>query len=100
MTKKIIIASDLHVPYHDVRAVQLWLQVCNAIGPDIVVINGDLYDFHGISQYDRDPDRRTKLKDEIQTGHAILAMVQAGEKHLILGNHEDRLRKYLWRYEF
>jgi len=96
-----VLAGDLHVPFHDPVAVRLWLKFIRRWRPDAVVLTGDVLDCYQLSRFDRDPARRERLADDIQAANALLDAVDraAGdvEKVYVAGNHEDRLRRYLWR---
>lgn len=64
--------SDIHVPYHDPRAVAAALAVLADFRPNLTVIGGDLYDCYSISRYSKDPDRREALQDEFDAARPIL----------------------------
>ena len=72
--------------------------------PDLLVVGSDGIDFCGISHFDRDPAR---VKAGGVQGELDVWMSNqrewadaAGEalRWFIPGNHEDRLRKYVWRH--
>jgi len=96
--KKILIISDLHVPYHDDLAVRLMLKVGRAWKPDIIVSNGDFVDFYAVSAHRKDPTRLATLDAELHAGEIVLNRLDelgAREKYFLEGNHEDRLTRYL-----
>lgn len=98
--KCIIIIPDVHVPYHDERAWEALLDVINGLEPSGVVIIGDFADFYAVSSHDRDPSRRQRLEEEVtEVNKALdeLEEVHDGDVCFIEGNHEDRLRRYLWK---
>jgi 3',5'-cyclic AMP phosphodiesterase CpdA len=95
------IIGDLHVPFHDEQALGSALSYIRELKPDRLVLNGDIPDFYAISRFSRDPSRRDKLQDEIDETNDILdtidSVLKPGcEKHWVVGNHEDRLRRFLW----
>ena len=94
----LLIFSDAHRPYHDERAWQLMLQVGRWLKPTHLVVNGDLADFYAVSSHSKDP-RRVKSLDaelaDVNKGLDELDALGATFKHLISGNHEDRLARYL-----
>lgn len=60
-------------------------------------------DFYGISKFDHDPDRvklNLQLEIDAWAGGQREWISACPEAHpfYIIGNHEDRLRKYLWRH--
>jgi predicted phosphodiesterase len=96
--RKLLVINDLHIPYHDKRAVKLILYIINALRPNALVINGDLVDFYPLSAHvstaQFDP---STLDDELDTAIEFLHEVSksVGEIVYILGNHEDRLDRFI-----
>lgn len=92
--------GDMHIPYHDRRAVSILYQVIDRIGPDMVVDHGDLLDCREISDYARDPHNRVLLNEELHLAaeHCgnLEALAPDAEKRWYLGNHEDRKRRAVW----
>ena len=54
--KKILVISDLHIPYHHKDAFEFLKEIKKEYNPDFVVNIGDLLDFHAISMHSHDPD--------------------------------------------
>ena len=100
---KIVIASDVQWPYINHAADQAFNEFLKDFKPDIFVMNGDGIDFPSISDFDRDPVRLTDLATDVKTYKSDYLMVKTKilpkncTKHYNAGNHEDRLRRYLWR---
>lgn len=101
MIRKVFVIPDVHVPYHDKKAWNLTLEVIKNIKPDVVVVIGDFADFYAISQFDKDPSRNLKLDWEVACVNKELdriSQVASNSQVVFLeGNHEDRLRRYLWK---
>lgn len=104
-TQSVLVLSDLHIPHHDPAAWALAMAVVRYVRPTRVILNGDMLDFYLLSAYDRDPDRYAdgKLQEELDQWRRLARelRVMAGDGCLIEylpGNHEDRLRRYLWRH--
>lgn len=101
---KLAFATDEHAPFHDPRARKVALEIVADFQPDILVVGSDGIDFYAISHFDRDPARLKAggLQAEIDAWKANQRewADAAGEavRWFIPGNHEDRLRKYLWRH--
>lgn len=99
--KVAIILNDLHVPYHDQRAIDVMLHYVKDKNPDDIILAGDLYDCYALSRFDKDPKRIDSLQDEIDEGLKIWkSLKKASPKSrltLIEGNHEHRLQKYLMK---
>lgn len=103
-SQRCLVLSDLHIPFQDDRAVRLALQVTKQWAPDQVILAGDMLDFYAVSSHDKNPDRlkNAGLQDEIHQWRdfatALRDSVRTDTKIIFLpGNHEDRLRRYLWR---
>ena len=100
--EKTMVVSDIHGEFVDESAYAIALAYMKDYKPDKVVINGDLGDFYSISDFDKNPDRKTKLVDDKKVMREILYDIRktagkACEITLIEGNHENRLQKFLWR---
>lgn len=98
--ERIFVIPDTHVPYHDPRSWKLALQVIKQIRPHKVVIIGDFADFYAVSDHDRDPMRKDSLEWEVECVNAELDRLEElmdRDVVFIEGNHEDRLRRYLWK---
>jgi predicted phosphodiesterase len=96
-----VFLSDVHFPFHDVRAWELTLKIIKAVKPELVWIGGDFNDFYAVSRFDKSPARKLRLQEEIDAGISGLRALRraAGKNARIvwqLGNHEERLLKYLW----
>jgi hypothetical protein len=96
-----LLYGDTQFPFQDDGALSIVQQITRALQPDTIVHMGDLVDCYTISDYDRDPHRRFNLQDEINMARAHLAGMRLiapdAAFHLLEGNHEDRLRRLLWR---
>lgn len=94
---RILIISDLHVPYHDAAAVKAALDYGKRQRVDIIYINGDFADFYAVSRHDKDPTRT--LKNEIAQCRKMLRHIRARfpAARIIfkVGNHEDRMERFL-----
>jgi len=99
---KVMIIPDMHVPYHDERALNALLAAGQDWKPDLVVQLGDLLDFYGISFFDKSIKEANALVDELYYGREALASIRAAfptqEIHMIKGNHENRWNKHLRKH--
>lgn len=95
----IISLTDFHVPYEDQTAIQLAYAFCHWLQPEIIIVH-ELHDFYAVSKFDKDPDRKENLQDEIDQANKYLKELRriCPESRIILlkSNHTERLRKYLW----
>ncbi len=98
---KVVQFNDTHVPYQDDKTLNAIFKFIKDFQPDKIVIAGDFLDFYELSRFDKNPHRKFKLKDELKKGYEILAEIKDNckqtEINFIKGNHEDRLRRYLWQ---
>lgn len=96
--KKLLIFSDVHLPYHNLEAIETMFAYCEDKEIDGILINGDLLDFYGISRWDKAPDK-PKMREEFEMAHEFFAVLR--EMFPIipiifkLGNHDARWEKYL-----
>ena len=62
--------------------------------PDKIVLTGDMYDFYGISKFDKNPLNDKTLQYEIKCGYEVLELLKSltKEVHFVEGNHEKRLK--------
>jgi len=97
--KKVLVIPDVHIPYHDSKALDLVLKAGKAFKPDAIVILGDFIDNYSISRYDKDPRRDRFLKWEVDEANKILdkidKMFPRADKIFMEGNHEERLNKFI-----
>ncbi len=96
--KSILFIPDIHCPYHDHRAVRLVEQVAMDLKPDILVVMGDFADFYAVSSHSKDPARRATFEDEVVGTRTLLRRFEGwckGRRLYIMGNHEDRLARYI-----
>jgi predicted phosphodiesterase len=100
-SKKILVISDIHIPYHDYNALKTALIYGKKQGVDIVYINGDLLDFHQISRHDKDPRKRDTAYEIDACKQFLKALRELFDKEEIVwyfGNHDHRFRKYVWQF--
>jgi predicted phosphodiesterase len=95
----IVILPDIHAPFHDPKAIELTCKIIELIKPTTVIYLGDNVDWHQISKFDKDPDRILTIQAEVDSFHSVdRSIMSAAGRHVkryyLLGNHEDRLRRY------
>lgn len=100
-TIKVVSISDLHIPYQNQKMVDAFIKLCGDEQPDKIILNGDIVDFYELSSFDKNPQRIFDLQDELDTCKDFLFNLRHAcpdsEIIYIIGNHEDRLRRYLWK---
>lgn len=56
--KRILILSDIHIPYHSIEALTAAFDHAKKEKPDTIILNGDTLDFYGLSRFMKDPKKR------------------------------------------
>lgn len=97
--KKILILSDIHLPYHDVAALTVALDYGIKVGVDAILLNGDTLDFFTLSRFAKDPKARS-FAHELKTFSEFMAVIfltfPGAKIYFKHGNHEERYNHYLW----
>lgn len=94
--KKFLILNDIHIPYHNKRALNIALSYLKDV--DTLILNGDIIDFYAISRFIKNPEKKF-IKDEIELVKEFLTEIRKDFKGEILykmGNHENRLITYIF----
>lgn len=110
--RRALLGADLHLgysrdmqtgklePYHDRKAIALFLQVAEYLQPDDIEILGDLLDFPmWTDKYSRAPEFYWTTQPAILEAFWILSQLRRACRHasieLFMGNHEERIKKSL-----
>lgn len=93
--------TDHHFPLENRKAVQFSVEAARELQPDMIVLGGDLFDGYALSRFDKKPDKLLSLQTELDKAGTYIRNLQkaspASEFVWLLGNHEERLEKYLDR---
>jgi len=90
-----LILNDTHFPYHNIRAISESLNYGVAKGIDAILLNGDGLDCYLLSKFNPDPRKRS-LKAELDAFSEFLKILsKIAPVFYKLGNHEERLERYL-----
>lgn len=95
--KRVVIFSDIHVPYHNLEALTIAIKHCKKSKPDALLLNGDTIDCHQLSRFIKDPKKRD-FKFELDTFKALIEVFEKELKCQIyfkIGNHEERYENFL-----
>lgn len=95
--KKILILSDIHIPYHSIDALTAAFDYAKKEKPDTIILNGDTLDFYGLSRFMKDP-RKRDFAYELDTFKQFIEILKGIFKARIiykLGNHCARYEHYL-----
>lgn len=99
---RVLIVNDLQRPFQDEATLEPVEKFWDDFSPDIEIYDGDIADFYDISTFDRNPSRRFQLQDELDDTRGWLThraeRNPKARRLFIKGNHEDRLRRWLWKY--
>jgi predicted phosphodiesterase len=97
--KRIGILSDIHIPYHDLDALNIALNEFKRVQVDTIVLNGDIIDCYNLSRWEKDPNQRkhfyemellTMFLDDLKTMFPKVELVYK------LGNHDERYEKFIY----
>lgn len=92
--------GDTHGQFVDERALNVACSVIADVAPDALVHLGDLGDFYSVSRFDKDPNRKLVLQEDLAHAGRILGILnqcvsEDTRKILVEGNHENRLDRYI-----
>ena len=94
---RLLILSDIHLPYHDVDALSIALKWGYEQKPNAIILNGDTMDMYQASRFIK--DRRLRdLAGEIEMTRDFLRQLQDEFNcpiYFKIGNHEARWENYL-----
>jgi predicted phosphodiesterase len=94
--KKVLILSDLHIPYHSIESIQIALEYGMEAQVDAIYINGDLIDFAKISRWAKDPTKPNVQVEVDMVQEFLYGLSCFGLPiYYKMGNHEDRWNAYL-----
>lgn len=92
-----LILADIHIPYHD-PCVETALEYGQTHKANMVLLNGDVADFFALSMWEKDP-RKRDFPEELEAIRAFLGVIKKAfpkaRQFYKLGNHEERLERYL-----
>lgn len=96
--KRVLLISDIHIPYHEPEAIKHTLKYAKSEGVDCVYINGDLLDFHDLSFHEKDARKRPTIAQELEMDRTFLKGLKdylGVPVYFKPANHEHRLERYL-----
>jgi hypothetical protein len=102
---KIAFPTDEHFPFQNDRAREVALKIVQDFDPDVLPAGSDGLDFYKLSHFDRDPKRMSQftLTEEIRMWQRAQlewrSAAPRAKRHYILGNHEFRWDKSLWKLD-
>jgi hypothetical protein len=96
-----LVLSDVHFPFQDDELLKVWLHHLHELEPKGIDIIGDMLDCYCLSRFDKNPQRKADIQQEIDMARKFLEMmVNRAPKGCDIryseGNHENRLKRVLW----
>ena len=93
------VLNDIQIPWQDRPVLDLVCDFIRALKPHGVILNGDVVDCYELSDWDKNPLVQWGLDREIREATTLLERLakHSKERWWIGGNHEDRLRRTLWK---
>jgi hypothetical protein len=90
----ILMFSDCHFPFHDIKAVDIFLKCCQVMKHDLLVCGGDTLDMYGLSTFSKEQNKiRRSLDFEIKCFREFcqkLRYITQKPLLFLFGNHMDR----------
>jgi len=95
--KNVGVISDLHLPYHNIKALEEVINYFIIKKVDSILLNGDILDCYQLSKFQPDP-RKRDFAAEILAFQQFIRVLQDNVTKKIfykLGNHEERYDKIM-----
>lgn len=92
-----LIWNDIHLPYHDIDALEAAITFGIEFEPNFIYLNGDTIDMYQASRFIKDRLKRD-LAGEIEITREFLKMLKETFNcpiYFKMGNHEDRWEHYM-----
>ena len=96
--KRVLGMFDVHLPYHDIPALEATIAWAKPKKPDTILLGGDIMDCHDLSKFEKDPEARS-FKEEREALIQFVKYIQhtfKGAKVIYMeGNHEYRYERFM-----
>lgn len=94
-----LLLFDIHIPHHDTSAISIAVDYAKKhFDIKHIIFGGDLLDCEALSRFEKSKDTR-KFSDEIYAANSFLREILAEFPGIgatyIMGNHEERIEKYI-----
>jgi hypothetical protein len=95
-----MVINDLHIPWHDTKAVSLVLDIFEDLNLDHLILNGDILDFYNVNMHGpKHPDSAATHQDELDAGLDFFKKLRerfpGKELTHLDGNHIHRLERFI-----
>jgi metallophosphoesterase superfamily enzyme len=91
-------ASDIHIPIQNDPVCRLMVECAERSGVTRVIAGGDILDMNCLSLHAKESRRTVEhatILEEVEPGRWLLDWMATKQCDLILGNHEDRLKRFV-----
>ena len=96
---KYLLLSDIHLPYHDTRALETAITEGKRQGVTSIYLNGDTMDMFQISTFTKF-EKSIDIGEEVATCNRFLGYLREqfpdAQIWYKVGNHEARFERYIW----
>lgn len=96
--KRLLVLSDIHIPYHNIEALTCAFDFAKQEKPDAILLNGDTLDFFSLSRFVKDPKARS-FAHELKTFKEFMDIIKKtfnAKIYFKIGNHEERYFHFIW----
>jgi predicted phosphodiesterase len=95
-SKNFLVIADMHIPYHNSKAVEIAIEYGLSKGIDTIYLNGDIIDCARISRWNLDHKMLNfeQVRDLFWSFNDYLDQFKV-KKIFKVGNHEDRIENYM-----
>jgi predicted phosphodiesterase len=96
--KRLLVLSDIHIPYHSIEALTCAFDYAKGEKPDAILLNGDTLDFFGLSKFVKDPKKRS-VAHELEAFKSLMDIIKKvfnAKIYYKMGNHCERYEHFLW----
>lgn len=97
--KRVLLLSDIHIPYHSIEALTATFDFAKKEKPDCILLNGDTLDFFGLSKFCKDPQKR-KFHEELEAFKDFFEVLRREfpQSKVVFktGNHCERYEHFLY----
>lgn len=96
--KRLLVLSDIHIPYHNIEALTCAFDFAKQEKPDAILLNGDTLDFFSLSRFVKDPKARS-FAHELKTFKEFIDIIKKtfnAKIYFKIGNHEERYFHFIW----
>lgn len=96
---RLLLLSDIHIPYHSIPALTAVFDFAKKEKPDAILLNGDTLDFFGLSKFCKDP-RKRNFGEELQLFKDFMDVIKktfpTSKLYFKIANHEERYLHFLF----